>query len=139
MARRPELGKVAVGDTLIMRSGPARDRQSEVPVRVVTVGRKYLHVVLAEHYEQYTATPPGIRAWRWSARQFLIEDQHEGARGTRFGQSASVATAEQHAFDEAAARVYAYLREQRIQIQPGSPWQGREAELAEALKRVVDA
>jgi hypothetical protein len=135
---RPPLGKLNVGDELIMMSGVPgrRDGKRASAVRVVTVGRKYVHVVLAEYFEAYTAAAPEARSWRWSTRKFLIEDQQEGERGKRVGYSASVATAEQHAYDLREMGAADYLREQGIDLRHNSPWRGREVELASLLRFV---
>lgn len=135
-ADRPGLGALNVGDTLIMRSGTPgrRDGQTDTAVRVVTVGRKYVHVVLAEYYERYIAATPEARSWRWSTRRFLLADQKEGAPGDRVGYSASIATAEQHAYDREHVAADAYLRSEGVDLRRSSPWFGREVELAGLLK-----
>lgn len=140
-AERPPLPKLSKGDTLVMRSGTRgrRDGQRDTEVRVVTVGRKYVHVIAADKYEEYLAAAPEARSWRWTLRKFLLADQREGDRGTRIGYSASIATAEQQAYDVLHLGVAEYLRDQGVTVEQRSPWFGREVELANLLKFVTPA
>ena len=128
---RPALPQLKRGDTLIMRSGVPgrRDGQRDSEVRVVIVGRKFVHVITADRFDKYDP-----EAHRWLLRKFLIDDQREGERGRRIGYSASIATPEQHAYDRAEQDAAEYLADQGLDVRPGSPWRGREGVLAEILR-----
>lgn len=133
---RPALPKLSFGDELTMRSGTPgrRDGKRESLVRVVIVGRKYVHVVLAEDYEAYVAAEPEARSWRLSARRFLLADQREGAPGSRIGYTASIATAEQHEYDRMHGDAVEYLRKQGIALRAASRWYGHEVLLARLMR-----
>lgn len=135
---RPALRSLKRGDELIMTSGTPgrRDGQTDTAVRVVTVGRKYVHVIVERFHEDYLADPDKYGSY---VRKFLIEDQKEGERSTRIGYSAKVATVEQHAYDVLQHGAAKYLFDQGITVEHRSPWRGREVELATALKAAVDA
>lgn len=132
---RPALPKLSRGDALIMRcSDGRRDGWRRSDVRVVAVGPKYVHVIGASHYPGYDSKRDA-----WFVRRFLLSDQREGPTGTRVGYAASIATAEQDAYDTRQMDAVTYLRDQGITVALRSPWYGRETALAEALKRAVDA
>jgi hypothetical protein len=118
------------GDRLIMRDGTRgrRDGKRDVEVRVVIVGRKFVHVITADRYDAYD---PDVH--RWLLRKFLIADQREGERGTRVGYTASVGTPEQHAYDRLHDGADEYLREQGIVLRPSSRWYGHEVTLARLM------
>jgi hypothetical protein len=129
---RPALPKLAKGDALVMRSGTPgrRDGTRPLAVRVVTVGRKYVHVIGADRFDAYDPDRD-----RWYVRKFLIEDQREGERGTRVGYSASIATAEQHEYDRLHGDADEYLREQGIVLRAASRWYGHEVLLADLMRQ----
>lgn len=124
MIERPELGKIKAGDAVFIRRSPDDQRgrpESEryIPARIEKAARVWIDIVSAE----------GIPL-RWRMRRDTQAEQ------TSFsGSRASFLTAEQHVWEieEAAAR--AYLNEQGLTIERGSPWRGREGELAELLRK----
>jgi hypothetical protein len=129
---RPGLPQLKRGDALVMHSGTPgrRDGQRATDVRVVTVGRKYVHVIAAEQYESYDPERD-----RWHTRKFLIADQREGEPGKRFGYAARIATAEQYEYDRLHGSAAEYLREQGITLRPGSRWYGHEVALADLMRK----
>lgn len=129
---RPALPPLAKGDRLIMRSGtpgPRGDRQA-TEVRVVTVGRKYVHVIAGEKFAAYDPD-----ADRWRLRKFLLDDQSEGERGRRVDDPATIATPEQHEYDRLHGDAAEYLREQGVILRPASRWYGHEVLLAELMRQ----
>lgn len=131
-ADRPPLPPLARGDRLIMRSGTMGRRAgttAQHEVRVVTVGRKYVHVVAAEHFDDYD---PAVD--RWLSRKFLLADQREGEPGGRVGYPASVATPEQHEYDRLHGDAREYLIVQGVSLRPGSRWCGHEVALAALMR-----
>jgi len=137
---RPELSKLNRGDTLWMLSGTPgrRSGQTYSEVRVVTIGPKFVGVVSADKYDRYLADPA---EWRWTIRKFLLEDQKEGARGTRYGYSAAVATAEQREYDERLWAVGVYLRDVvGVEVRANSPLRDPEvARRVASLLRVAES
>jgi hypothetical protein len=118
MTARPELPKLKRGDLLHATENrygrkAARDWR---PVKVVSVGPKYVHVIAAERFTD------DVSARDWNVRKFLLDDQHEGARSERTGHAASLATDEQRAYDERLAAADEYLREQGIVIDRWGKW-----------------
>src|SRR5690242_21091339 len=96
---RPEFpADAAKGDSLIMRAGTPgrRDGKTDHPVRVVTLGPKYIGVIRTDRYEAYLADPA---ANKWLVRKFLRDDQREGDRSSRIGYPAEIVTPEQAAYD----------------------------------------
>jgi hypothetical protein len=131
-AERPALPKLAKGDRLIMRSGTPgrRDGKRATDVRVVTAGRKYVHVIGADRFDAYD---PAVH--RWLLRKFLLDDQREGEPGKRVGYTASIATAEQHEYDRMHGDAVEYLREQGVMLRAASRWHGHEVLLAELMRQ----
>lgn len=130
---RPELAALKRGDTLILRGGTPGFRYEvgqSTKVRVVTVGRKYVHVVTADRFDTYDPERDC-----WNVRKFLLEDQKEDAPGTRIGYSATIATPEQHAYDLRRADARSYLNAQGIQLTSQSPWLDREVDLATLIRK----
>jgi hypothetical protein len=127
---RPALPKLAKGDRLIMRSGTPgrRDGKQATEVRVVTIGRKFVHVIAADRFERYN-----LDTDRWYLRKFLIADQREGESGRRIGYTASIATPEQHEYDRLHGDANEYLREQGIVLRAASRWYGHDALLARLM------
>jgi hypothetical protein len=130
-AERPPLRRLAKGDRLMMRGGTPgrRDGHRATEVRVVTIGRKFVHVIAADRFERYNPDTD-----RWYLRKFLIEDQHEGERGRRIGYSASIATPEQHEYDRLHGDADEYLREQGVVLRAASRWYGHEVLLARLMR-----
>lgn len=118
---RPETPPLAKGDKLFMYSGTPwpRSSKSYKEVVVVTLGPKYVGVVDAGRAEAYAADPAGKK---WIVRKFLREDMTEGERGKRFSYSATLATAEQRAYDERQYAVAVYLRDVLgVDVRRGGP------------------
>lgn len=86
------------------------------PVKVVSVGPKYVHVIAAERYTDE------VKPRDWNVRKFLLDDQIEGTPGERYGYSARVAAAEQRAYDERLAAADEYLREQGVSVGRHGRW-----------------
>lgn len=132
-AERPAFPEqLAKGDRLIMRSGTPgrRDGKRATDVRVVIVGRKYVHVLAADRFETYDPD-----ADRWRLRKFLLDDQREGEPGKRIGYTASIATAEQHEYDRMHGDAVEYLREQGIyELARAGRWRGHEVLLARVMR-----
>jgi hypothetical protein len=126
----------SVGDHLVVRDNPTGRAGATRPhdVRVVSVGPKYVHVIESGRYDGYEPTRD-----RWRVRKFLLADGKEGAAGTRVGYAASIATVVQYGQAERQRAARRYLFDQGVDLRPTSPWWGREPELAEVLKRAVDA
>lgn len=123
---RPELGELKVGQTVIVRrSGDLRHVVEEgryVKAEVVKANRVWIEI------DQIDAPYP--RTWRMRR-----DTQNEGT-GTSY--VARFATVEQHAWDQRQEAAFSVLRGNGIRIENGSPWRGREAELADLLTRSVD-
>lgn len=132
ISTRPPLPALSVGDELVMVSGTPgrRDGQRATAVKVVIVGRKYVHVIPAEHFDDYEPTRD-----KWRLRRFLLADGREGEPGRRFGYTAHIATAEQRVYDLRQGEASEYLSEQGIQIAYDSPWHRRRVELADLLRQ----
>jgi hypothetical protein len=107
---RPEMPALKPGDELMMYSGTPgrRDGRSYSLVRVVTVGRKYVHVIWADRYDAYIAEPQNNR---WYLRKFLIQDMTEGEPGKRIGYSARLATTAQAVYDTQVTEARDFLRD----------------------------
>ncbi len=130
---RPALPKLVKGDELVMRSGTPgrRDGKRSSLVRVVTAGRKYVHVISAERFDAYDPDRD-----RWHVRKFLLADQRQGEPGKRFGYSASIATREQHEYDRLHGSAAEYLREQGVyELARSSRWRGHEVLLADLMRQ----
>ena len=103
----PDLVK---GYDLMLYSGTPgrREGRSWSPVKVVTIGPKYVGVIPVDRYEAYVADAP---ANRWWVRKFLREDWHEGERGKRIGYTAMIGTREQAEFDARLAGAMRFVRD----------------------------
>jgi hypothetical protein len=140
---RPETPPLVVGYDLLMYSGTPgrRNGKSWSPVKVVTVGRKYVHVIGAEDFDRYQAEPD---KWRWRVRRFLMRDMREGEPGSRVGYTAALATEEQRAYDGLLDRSLSLLRDRAgIDFRYGTPFDYRHhpervVELADAVAALLD-
>jgi hypothetical protein len=127
---RPALGKLEVGQEVIVRRAPndmrrRPDSERYIPAVVTKVGRVWAEM-----------EKPGSGEWsiyRWRMR---MDDQHEGSDYS--GSNASFATPEQHAYDETVTWARGYLKDQGIRLEPRSVWADREVELADLLSKGVD-
>lgn len=103
---RPETPGLVKGDRMEMFDGvpSRRDGKRYVPVEVVTVGPKFVHVVPISMLElpHYKREPSRY------TRRFLLADMKEGVPAGRVGYPTTLATQEQAAYDSrlAAARDY---------------------------------
>lgn len=108
---KPPLGRVAVGDRLlVIPNSHERGKAEVVPVTVTSIGRVWID--LAE------VTDGRPRTWR--LRLDTQDDGKTGAYHDRF------VTPEQYTRQERQSAAYAYLREQRVLPSEGSPWRTEE-------------
>lgn len=121
---RPEPGKLELGQRVIvrrsqnyMRGRPPEERY--IPAVVVKVGRVWVDL------ESVDLDRP--KTWR-----MRMDRQSEDTGYT--GSNASFFTLEQHAWDMAQDQAMRTLRDHGIDLRMGSPWRGREIELADILK-----
>lgn len=122
---RPELGTLTVGQQVMVRrsSNDMRHRKPEdryIPAVVVKAARVWIELERAD----------GLRG-SWRMRR---DTQDEGTQYS--GSDARFLTLEQHAWQETRDWALAVLRDHRLTVQPGSPWRGREIELADLLAKV---
>lgn len=123
---RPELGKLEVGQKVVvrrstndMRRRPDTDRY--ISAEVTKVGRVWVEV--AKYPDM-----PVWSAYRWRMR---MDTQNEATQYS--GSNASFATLDQHAWDETRDRALGVIREHGLRVETGSRWSGREIELAHIL------
>jgi hypothetical protein len=103
---RPELGALAKGDIVIMRTGNrAHDPGNVREMTVVSLGPKW--VGIADHTSRWFGTEAG----KQMVRRFLLRDQREGEPGKRIGYTRTFATREQHAWDVRIGEAAAYVRD----------------------------
>jgi len=107
--------------------GRRKPEDRYIPARVTKVGR-----VWAELTEE---KPPGVRPRPRVWRMRMDRSQDEGSQYS--GSNASFATMDQHAWDETAYWALAVLQENGIDIRHGSPWRGREIELADIISKGI--
>ena len=101
---RPELGPLAKGDIVLMRSSNrAHDPGNVREMTIVSLGLRW--VGLADHTSRWFGTEHG----KTMVRRFLLSDQREGEPGKRIGYSCSFATREQHAYDVRLSEAIAYV------------------------------
>jgi hypothetical protein len=122
---KPELGKVAVGDQLLVIRPFNRYRADNdpIPVAVTKVGRVWIEAAEANQVRSQA------RTWR-----MRLDTQNEGGQ---YSQQDRFVTAEQYAWEQRRNAADAYLRE--IDFMPGfkSPWRAedRRLDLANLLRR----
>lgn len=125
-AGRPALGTLEPGQDVIVRKSPNDSRRQPpedrfIPARVVSVARVWVELERV-----------GDEGWPkgWRMRK---DTQHEGSQYS--GSNASFATLEQHAWDETDMWARGVLAEAGIDLRHGSPWRGREIELADLISK----
>jgi hypothetical protein len=119
---RPELGELKPGQPVMVCRSMNDYRRSKpedryIPAVVVKASRVWVDI-----------EKPGSETWsvnRWRMRR---DTQDEATQYP--GNNASFATLEQHAWDLAAIQARQVLRDNGITLDLGSPWRGREIELA---------
>jgi hypothetical protein len=125
MSSRPELGDIRPGDEVYLRRSNndmrRRDR-SELYIRatVATVARVWITIEAEGRYKPY---------------RMRRDSQDEGTQYS--GSNWSFVTPEQRRWDDRRHEGRTYLDEQGIKLSIGSPWEGREAELAEAVRSIA--
>lgn len=99
---RPELPPLSKGQTVLMTGGGGRRDEAPREMQVVTLGPKWVGLVDPRW--------AGTEAEKSFTRKFLLSDQGEGERGSRYGYSARFATREQHDWDVLVDAAAAYVR-----------------------------
>jgi hypothetical protein len=122
------MGKLEPGQPVMVRRSqndmirrPAEQRY--IPAVVTRVGRVWADL---ESQESDGRTP---RGWR-----MRMDRQDEGTQYS--GSNASFATLDQHAWDETQDWAMAVFQDHGIDFRSGSPWRGREIELADHLAKL---
>jgi hypothetical protein len=131
MSARPELGKLTVGQPVVVRrsSNDMRGRDYKdryIPARVAKIGRVWVDLERSDLY----SSASGYHVWR-----MRMDRQDEASQYP--GSNASFATLDQHEWDKTQTWAYGFLRDNRVDILPGSPWRGREVELADLVSGMV--
>lgn len=125
MTKRPELGKLTVGQKVVVYRSPddMRGRKKsdrEIPAHVAKIGRTWVQLNRDDHPDFFPSD------WR-----MRMDVQNEA---TQYGGSnASFATLEQHAWDEANRWGCQMLTENGITLEFRSPWRGQEHVLADLI------
>jgi hypothetical protein len=114
---------VRVGDTVIVRSGNRSRNRRDERYTVTKVARVWI-TVQREGGE-------GSGSWM-PERRFRLDDQTDGSG---YGAPDQFYTVEQWAKSERENAALAFLREQGIMVESGSPWRTRAAELATLISR----
>lgn len=122
---RPALGELKPGqDVIVVRSpNDQRNRQPDdirLPAKVIKVARVW--VTLGDPRK------PDWSIYRWKMR---MDTQDEGSDFS--GSNARFVTIEQNEWEETRAWAQGVLREAGVDIRSGSPWAGREVELADFI------
>lgn len=129
MSARPPLGELKVGQKVVVR-------RSLNDMRGRKAGDRYIPAVVTKAARVWVEIgKPGAPEWsvyRWRMRR---DTQAEDSLFS--GSNASFATLEQHAWDETQTWALGVLRDNKIDILPGSPWRGREMELAGMISKGV--
>jgi hypothetical protein len=106
---KPELGKVAVGDRLLVI--PARYGRTQPEPRLVAVtkaGRVWIDLEAV-----------GDDSWRSQTWRLRLDTQDAGSG---YSNRDRFVTPEQYAWEERRSSVSTYLREQGITVESSSPW-----------------
>jgi|SRR4051812_26355028 hypothetical protein len=103
---KPPLGKVAVGDRLIVIPASYNNRIKQEPVEAVVVKVARIWVELDE--------VEGPRSWR-----LRLDTQHDGGNGNYHDR---FLTTEQHAWGQREQAVHDYLSEAGVSLKHGSRW-----------------
>jgi hypothetical protein len=123
---RPELGELTSGQKVIVyRSSNDRRRREPddhtIPAVVVKAARVWVELASTENR----------LTWRMR-RDTQNEDTPYSGNNARF------VTPEQHDWEETRRWALGYLQENGIDIRPGSPWRGREVQLADIVSAGTD-
>jgi hypothetical protein len=130
---RPELGELKAGQqVMVLQSPNGRRRQPPeewyIPAVVTKVARVWIEL------EKSSSEPlPQWSIYRWRMRR---DTQDEGSQYS--GNNASFVTLEQHAWDETRRWGLQVLSDNGIKVERGSPWHGREAELADLITKSTE-
>ena len=120
---KPELGKVAVGDhLLVLRSSHGRGpRPDPIDTVVTKTGRVWIEL------EETAARPVNVGPRIWRMR---LDTQSEAGPREQQQYAISYVTAEQHAWRQRVAAVDAYLREVKVRLDHDSPWNDADRRIA---------
>lgn len=108
--------KVELGQPVMVATGYKASAQ---PGEIVKIGRVWIEI----------KTEAG-KGWHQNGR-FRLDDQTDGSK---IGVSAHFYTLEQWAEKERRGAALEFLKSQGITLEYGSPWRGREAELAALVR-----
>lgn len=121
---KPALGKVAVGDELlVIPTTYSRNRTEPVEATVAKVGRVWIELEETNQVRSFKR--------KWRLRLDTQDDGTSGIYRDRF------VTREQYAWAQRHSAAYDYLREQGIDLRNDSPWRSEEQQLvlANLLRR----
>ena len=122
MSARPELGKLEMGQKVVVRQSPndMRGRPAE---------ERYIPAVVARVSRVWAEMKPvggDRRIWR-----MRMDTQDQATQYS--GSNASFATLEQHEWDQSRDWAREVIDSNALTVESRSPWRGREIELAEVL------
>lgn len=123
---RPELGELEPGQKVMVyrSSNGMHGRKPEdrtIPAVVVEAARVWVTL----------ESQIGHQTWRMRR-----DTQNEATKYS--GNNASFATLEQFEWDETRRWAFGFLQENGIEVRIGSPWRGREVELADIISAATD-
>lgn len=128
---RPELGTLTVGQEVIVREPQHRGRGSVRHARVAKVARVWV-TLAAEWQDTDYWGKPRTRTQEWRMR---LDTQDEGIRTTHYG--SRFLTLEQHAYETRESEAHKFLLGQGLLPGYGTPWHGREVELADLIRKHI--
>lgn len=125
-SKKPELGELTVGQSVMVRRSPndMHRRKGEdryIPATVVKTARVWVDLEGMEETWKRT----------WRMRR---DTQDEGTQYS--GSNASFLTMDQHAWEETRSWALATLKDHGLTVESCSPWRGREIELADHLAKL---
>lgn len=126
---RPELGDLKPGQKVMVRRSPndmrrRPDSDRYIPAVVVKASRVWVDLARSD----LSGNQLGHRTWRMRR-----DTQDEGTQYS--GSNDSFTTMDQHEWDETQHWARGVLRENGIDLRIGSPWNGREVELADLITK----